>query len=49
METLTTEIIIQGIVVTIVKNMDMLLKIPLEHILEVTRKDGLVKLHVLDV
>ncbi len=36
----TIGITIQGIIVTIVKSMDKLLKIALEHILEVTTKDG---------
>ena len=41
METLTTRIIIQDIVVTIVKSMDI------EHTLEVTTRGGCVKPHVL--
>ena len=36
----TIGITTQGIVITIVKSMDMLLRIPLEHISEVTTVDG---------
>ena len=39
MENLTNGITIQGIVATIVKSIDILLKISLEHISEVTRVD----------
>ena len=38
-------ITIQGIVVTIIKSMDMLLRITIEHISEVTTIDGWVKVH----
>lgn len=37
---ITIGITIHGIVVTIVKSMDIALKIALEHILEVTLRDG---------
>ena len=47
METLITGIIIQGIVVIIVKIMDMFLRIVLEHTSEVTTKGGWVKPHAL--
>lgn len=40
MENPTIGITIQGIVFTIIKSMDMLLRIALEHILEVTTIDG---------
>ena len=40
METIICGIIIQGIVVTNVKSMDMFLRIALEHILEVIIVDG---------
>ena len=49
METLTIGIIIQDIVVTIVKNMDMFLRIVLGNTLEVTTKGVWVKPHVLVV
>ena len=49
MVTLIIGIIIQGIVVTIVKSMDMFLRIVLEHTSEVTKKGGWVKPHVLAI
>ena len=49
METLKIGIIILGIVATIVKSMDMFLRIALEHISEVITVDGWVILHALVV
>ena len=46
MKILTIGITIQDIGVTIVKNMDLSLRIALEHILVVTTRDGWVKPHV---
>ena len=49
METLIAWIIIQDIVVTIFKSMDMFLRITLEHTLKMTTKGGWVKPHVLAI
>ena len=49
MTTLITGIIIQGISIIIVKNMDIFLRIVLGHTLVVTTKGGWVKPHVLVV
>ena len=49
MATFITRIIIQDTIFIIVKNIDMFLRIILEHTLEVTTKDGWVKPHVLVV
>ena len=49
METLTIVITIQEIAITIVKNMDICLRIASEHISMVTTRDGWVKPHVLAI
>lgn len=49
MTTFKIGIIIQGIVVTTIKNMDMFLRIVLEHTLVVTTKGGWVKPHALSI
>ena len=49
METLIIGITIQGTVVTILRSMDIFLRIVLEHISEVITKGGWVKPHVLVV
>ena len=45
----TIGIIIQGTVVTIVKSMDIFLRIALEHISKATTIDGWVRLHALAI
>ena len=49
MTTPITRIKIQDIAITIVKNMDISLRIALEHILVVTTRDGWVKPHILAI
>ena len=49
MENPTIGITIKGTIVTIVKSMDIFLRISLEHILEVITVDDWVKLHALAI
>ena len=49
MESFIIGIIIQGIIVTTMKNMDMFLRTILEHTLEETTKGGWVKPHALAI